>query len=272
VQFFARGRRVPLQIEPFGQSCEGAPTRCLEQSKLLLLGHGMSGFGISPANCAWNTEICLQSSVSVSKKPHQRSPAEGQLLNLARNLPVLRARDVARQGIHTSTLTRMTRSGALEKVGPGRYRVPKRTRATEQDDLVAATGAIPSSVVCLVSALRFHNVGTQLPAEVWIAVPRGTRVPRLSAPPIRVVNVSTAVFDLGIEEHRLEGQAVRIYSLARTVADCFRFRNKVGLDVALEALRDAWRSKRLKLDELNRIAKKLRVHRVMQPYLETVVM
>jgi predicted transcriptional regulator of viral defense system len=127
-------------------------------------------------------------------------------------------------------------------------------------------------VVCLISALRFHDIGTQLPGEVWIAVPRGTRVPRVSAPLIRVVNVSTAVFDLGIEEHRIEGQAVRVYGLARTIADCFRFRNKVGLDVALEALTDAWRSKRLKLDELNRIAKKLRVQRVMQPYLETVVM
>ena len=98
------------------------------------------------------------------------------------------------------------------------------------------------------------------------------RVPRVSAPPFRVVNISPTVFDLGIEEHRIEGQTVRIYSLARTVADCFRFRNKIGLDVALEALTEAWRSKRLKLDELNRIAKKLRVQRVMQPYLETVVM
>jgi predicted transcriptional regulator of viral defense system len=127
-------------------------------------------------------------------------------------------------------------------------------------------------VVCLISALQFHAIGTQLPGEVWIAVPRGTRVPRVSTPPLRVVNVSTTVFDLGIEEHRIEGQPVRIYSLARTVADCFRFRNKVGLDVALEALTEAWRSKRLRLDELNRIAKKLRVLRVMQPYLETVVM
>ena len=198
--------------------------------------------------------------------------AEGQLLSLARNLPVLRARDVARQGIHTSTLTRMTRSGALEKVGPGRYRLPQRARATEHHDLVVVTGAVPSSVVCLVSALRFHNVGTQLPGEVWIAVLRGTRVPRLSAPPLRVVNISPTVFDLGIEEHRLEGQTVRVYSLARTVADCFRFRNKVGLDVALEALTETWRSKRLKLNELNRIAKKLRVLRVMQPYLETIVL
>jgi len=210
--------------------------------------------------------------MSVSRTPHDRSAAEAQLLSLARNLPVLRARDVARQGIHTSTLTRMTRSGVLEKVGPGRYRLSTRTLATEHHDLVVATAAIPHSVVCLVSALRFHNIGTQLPPEVWLAVPRGTRVPRLTVPPLRIVNISPAIFELGIVEHRIEGQTVRVYSLARTVADCFRFRNKVGLDVALEALTEAWRSKRLKLDELNRIAKKLRVLRVMQPYLETIVL
>ena len=209
--------------------------------------------------------------MSVSKTT-QRRGATGRLLRLAEKQPVLRARDVAHQGIHTSTLTRMTRSGTLEKVGPGRYRLPEGTRATEHHDLAVATTAVPQSVVCLISALRFHHVGTQLPAEVWIAVPRGTRVPRVSAPPLRVVNISLAVFDLGIEGHRIEGHTVRIYSLARTVADCFRFRNRVGLDVALEALTDAWRSKRLNLDELNRIAKRLRIQRVMQPYLETVVL
>ena len=210
--------------------------------------------------------------MSVSKTARRRGAAIGQLLSLAEKQPVLRAKDVARQGIHTSTLTRLTKSGVLEKVGPGRYRLPKRTRSTEHHDLVVASNAVPRSAVCLISSLRFHDLGTQLPAEVWIAVPRGTRVPRVSAPPIRVVNVSTAVFDLGIEEHRIEGDTVRIYSVARTIADCFRFRNKLGLDVALEALTEAWRGKRLKIDELNRIAKKLRVQRVMQPYLETVVM
>jgi predicted transcriptional regulator of viral defense system len=208
--------------------------------------------------------------MAASKTP-QRSDAD-RVLNLARTKSVLRTRDIAAQGIHTGMLTRMTRSGALERVGPGRYRLVKKQRLTEHHDLIVATAAVAGSVLCLLSALRFHDVGTQLPAEVWIAVPRGTRVPSLSAPPLRVVNISPAVFDLGIEEHRIEGQTVRIYSLARTVADCFRFRNKVGLDVALEALTEAWRSKRLKLDELNRIAKKLRVQRVMQPYLETVVM
>ena len=204
--------------------------------------------------------ICLHISVSVSKKPQRRGAAAGRLLRLAAKQSVLRAREVAHQGIHTSTLTRMTKSGVLEKVGPGRYRLPGRTRTREHHDLAVATTAVLRSVVCLISALRFHGIGTHLPAEVWIAVPRGTRVPRVSAPPLRVVNISAAVFDLGIEDHRIEGQTVRVYSLARTVADCFRFRNKVGLDVALEALTEAWRRKRLKLDDLNRIAKKLRVH------------
>jgi predicted transcriptional regulator of viral defense system len=166
----------------------------------------------------------------------------------------------------------MARAGELEKVGPGRYRLPARPRATEHHDLVVAATTVPHAVVCLISALRFHGIGTQLPAEVWLAVPRGARVPRLSTPPLRVISISSDIFDLGIEEHRLEGQSVRIYSLARTVADCFRFRNRIGLDVALEALAEAWRSKRLELDELNRIGRGLRLQRVMQPYLETVVL
>ena len=209
--------------------------------------------------------------MSVSKKPPP-TEAASRVLRLARAQSLLRARDVADQGVHTSTLTRLTRSGALEKVGPGRYRLAKKQPRTEHHDLVVAASAVPHSVVCLLSALRFHDIGTQLPPEVWIAVPRGARVPRLLAPPLHVVNVSPAVFDLGIEDHRIERQVVRVYSLARTVADCFRFRNRVGLDVALEALTDAWRSKRLNVDELSRIAKKLHVDRVIQPYLEAVVL
>lgn len=209
--------------------------------------------------------------MSVGKKPLPTGAAS-RVLRLARAQSVLRAREVADQGVHTSTLTRLTQSGALEKVGPGRYRLAKKEPRTEHHDLVVAASAIPRSVVCLLSALRFHDVGTQLPHEVWIAVPRGARVPRLMSPPLHVVNLSPAVFDLGIEEHRIERQVVRVYSLARTVADCFRFRNQIGLDVALEALTDAWRSKRINVDELNRIAKKLHVHRVMQPYLEAIVL
>jgi predicted transcriptional regulator of viral defense system len=210
--------------------------------------------------------------MSVIKKPHGRATTSTRLLTLAKTRSLLRARDVAALGIHTGALTRLARTGELEKVGPGRYRLAAKRRTSEHHDLVMATSAVPGSVVCLPSALRFHGVGTQLPHQVWIAVLRGTRVPRLQTPPIQVVNISPTLFDPGIEQHRIEGQTVRIYSLARTVADCFRFRNKVGLDVALEALTEAWRSKRLNLDELNRIAKRLRVQRVMQPYLDTVVL
>lgn len=194
-----------------------------------------------------------------------------RLLAMARTRPVLRSRDVAAKGIHTGTLTRLARAGTLERVGPGRYRLAQPARATEHHDLVVATTAVPRSVVCLTSALQFHGIGTQLPAEVWLAVPRGTRVPQLSAPPVRVVRVAPELFILGVEEYRVEGQTVLVYSVARTIADCFRFRNKVGLDVALEALAEAWRAKRVKLDELYRIATKLRVQRVMQPYLEAIV-
>lgn len=200
------------------------------------------------------------------------STANAQLLRLAARRTVFRARDAAELGIHTGVLTRLTRAGVLERVGPGRYRLPAQPRQTEYHDIVIAAGAVPAAVICLLSALRFHNVGTQLPTKVWLAVPRGARVPRLQKPPVRVVSISPAMFNFGIEEHRIEGQMIKVYNLARTVADCFRFRNTVGLDVALEALTEAWRTKRLKLDELNRIAKALRIQRVMQPYLETVVL
>ena len=175
-------------------------------------------------------------------------------------------------GIHTGTLTRLARTGALERIGPARYQLVANRRITEHHDLVVVASAVPASVVCLMSALRFHGIGTQLPHQVWIAVPRGCRVPRLQFPPMRVVNLSPALFDIGVETHRIEGVDVRVYSVARTVADCFRFRNMVGLDVALEAVSEAWRGKRLNLDELDRIGRRLRIQRVMQPYLEMVVL
>ena len=202
----------------------------------------------------------------------QRPTDPSRLLAMARTRPVLRAREVAAQGIHTGTLTRLARAGTLERVGPGRYRLAQQPRVTEYHDLAVAATSVPQAVVCLISALQFHGIGTQLPAEVWIAVPRGTRVPRLSTPPLRVVHISPDVFDRGIEPHRIEGQTVRVYSVARTIADCFRFRNSVGLDVALEALAEAWRGKRVDLDELHRLATTLRVQRVMQPYLEAIVL
>jgi predicted transcriptional regulator of viral defense system len=209
--------------------------------------------------------------MSVSKTPRNRDAGK-RLLKLARTRLVLRTRDVVDLGIHTGTLTRLARTGALERIGPGRYQLVANRRITEHHDLVMVASAVPASVACLMSALRFHGIGTQLPHQVWIAVPRGCRVPRLQSPPIRVVNVLPALFDIGVETHHIEGVDVRVYSVARTVADCFRFRNMVGLDVALEAVSEAWRGKRLNLDELDRIGRRLRIQRVMQPYLEMVVL
>jgi predicted transcriptional regulator of viral defense system len=193
-----------------------------------------------------------------------------RLLALAQTRHLLRTRDVAAEGIHTGTLTRMARAGTLEKIGPGRYRLAT-SDVTESHSLVLACGIVPSGVVCLSTALLFHNIGTQLPRDVWLAVRRGTRVPSFAFPPVRVTRIAPALFDLGIEEHRIEGGVVRIYSVARTVVDCFRFRNKVGLDVAMEALIEARRSRRLDMNELDRVAKALRVDRVMRPYLEMLV-
>jgi predicted transcriptional regulator of viral defense system len=209
--------------------------------------------------------------MTVSNKAHRPASARNRVLELARTRALFRTRDAIAHGAHAETVARMVRAGVLERLGPGRYRLAA-ADVTEHHDLVLASDAVPAGVICLLSALRFHNVGTQLPHQVWIAVPRGTRVPRLSFPPLRVTRISAALFEQGIERHYVEGRAVRVYSLTRTVADCFRFRNTIGLDVALEALKEAWRSRRLNLDELHRVAKQLRVNRVMQPYLETIVL
>jgi predicted transcriptional regulator of viral defense system len=209
--------------------------------------------------------------MAVIKNTHRPASARTRLLRFARTHPVLRVRDAVDRGVHSETFTRMARAGELERFGPGRYRLAA-PATTEHHDLVLATAAVPAAVVCLLSALRFHQIGTQLPHEVWIAVPRGTRVPRLTFPPVRAVRISSPIFDLGIERHRVEGHLLKVYGVARTVADCFRFRNRIGLDVALEALHEAWRSRRLDLNELARIARRLRIQRVMQPYLESVVL
>jgi len=216
---------------------------------------------------------CSHLSMAVSKNTRRGNLApQRRLLELLSRDALLRARDAAAEGVHPETLNRMARAGILERVGPGRYRLAAPANATENHDMVLASRAVPTAIVCLLSALRFHNIGTQLPHQVWLAVPRGTRVPRLSHPPVHVTRISRSLFEQGVENHRLEGHVVRIYGLPRTIADCFRFRNTVGLDVALEALQEAWRSRRLNLDELHRVAKLLRVNRVMQPYLETIVL
>ncbi len=179
-------------------------------------------------------------------------------------------RSVADAGIHTQYLTRLVAEGALERVAPGRYRYPN-AEVTEHHGLVLASVAAPHGVVCLLSALSFHSIGTQVPAEVWIAIERGSTSPKLLSPSLRVVRYSGMAFSEGIEVHRIERQTVRVYSVAKTLADLFKARNRIGVEVAVEALREAWRDRRFKMAELDRAAKACRVERVMRPYVEGVV-
>lgn len=191
-------------------------------------------------------------------------------LKLARRRGGVAARDLAAAGIHRQVLSRLVDAGELERVTRGQYRLPDRP-LTENHGLVLACAAIPNGVVCLLSALAFHGIGTQLPFEVWMTIDRRARRPALRHPPLRLMRASGAALTEGVESHRIEGQAVRVYSVSKTLVDCFKYRNKIGLDVALEALRDGWRARRFTMDELDSAAAICRVQRVMRPYIESLV-
>lgn len=193
-----------------------------------------------------------------------------KVLKLARRRLGVTARDLAATGIHRQVLSRLVAAGEVERVARGIYRLSEHP-ITEQHGLAIASTVVPHGVVCLLSALQFHGIGTQLPSEVWIAIDRRARRPALKYPPLHVVRYSGTALTEGIETHRLEGQKVRVYNVAKTLADCFKYRNKIGLDVALQALREAWRARRFKMAELDHYAHVCRVQRVMRPYLEALV-
>jgi predicted transcriptional regulator of viral defense system len=199
-----------------------------------------------------------------------RADATSRVLRLARGRGFVTRREVALAGVHTQALSRLVRAGALERVARGRYRLPD-APITENHGLALVAAAVPTAVICLVSALAFHGVGTQLPHEVWIAIDRRARRPAVEWPRLRVHRFGGEALSAGVEVHRLEGQPVKIYGVAKTVADVFKYRNKVGLDVALEALREAWRARRFTMDEIHRYARLCRVERVMRPYLDALV-
>lgn len=182
---------------------------------------------------------------------------------------VMPARDLLDLGISREYLGKLTRQGVLERPSRGLYRLPDGD-ITPFHSLAEVGARVPHGVICLLSALRFFRVTTQAPFEVWVAVEGHTRMPHTPDLPLRVVRFSGRAFHEGIEEHHIEGVPVRIYSLAKTVADCFKYRNKIGLDVALEALRESLREKRVTVDELWYFAKVCRVANVMRPYLEAI--
>ena len=205
------------------------------------------------------------------KKPTKRNrvptPAE-TVLRFAREHGVLRPRDLVALRVAPVYLQRLCARGQIVRTGRGLYSLPG-ADVTEHHSLAEVGKRLPHGVVCLLSALRFHGLTTQAPFEVWIAIDHKARSPRSSTPALRIVHMTGKLLASGVEKHNVEGVAVRVFSAAKTVTDCFRFRNKVGLDVALEALREFLRHKG-KIDELWRFAEAGRVGRFMRPYLEAL--
>ena len=195
-------------------------------------------------------------------------PKKSKLLMQAfKTATLLPSQELEARGLNRADLQIAVREGMIHRVATGLYRFSE-AEVTENHSLVQAVRIAPQGVVCLLSALRFHGLTTQAPHKVWLAVPRDSWRPQSKG--IHLVQFAKNAFGEGIEDHKIEGIAVCITSPARTVADCFKFRNKIGLDVAIEALRDVRRSRKCSVDALLRQARLCRVSKVMQPYLEAL--
>lgn len=194
---------------------------------------------------------------------------EQVVLALAAHQPLLRARDLTERALPTVALSRLVAAGKLDRVARGVYSLPGRA-LSEHRSLAEVALRVPRGVVCLLSALRVHGIGTQAPFEVWLAIPPHTPTPRLDQPALRVVRMSGPALSEGVEPVEIDGVRVQVFNPAKTVADCFKFRNKIGLDVALEALRDGWAQRKLTMDAIWHYAAVNRVGNVMRPYLESI--
>lgn len=198
------------------------------------------------------------------------SEPQRQILKLTARQGVIRATDLTALGLRREHLARMAKQGLLARVTRGVYRMPN-AELSEHHELALIASRIPQGVVCLLSALAFHQIGTQSPHQVWLAVKAKSHPPKLEYPVVRYSYFSGTGYALGIEKHTIEGVEVAVYSPAKTVVDCFRLRNKIGLDVALEALREGWRGKRFTVDELMGLAQQCRIAAVIRPHFEMLV-
>jgi len=183
---------------------------------------------------------------------------------------IMRMADALRAGIHRRTLYTMRDNGQIEGLARGLYRL-KDAPPLGHPDLVTVMAKIPNGVIYLLSALAFHEMTTQIPHEVWVAIPRNSKAPRLAYPPVRVIRLSEAPFGAGIETHQMDGMAVRVYSREKTLADCFKHRSDIGLDTVLEAVRMYKAQKKVHVDAILRYAEVCRVAQVARPYLESIL-
>ena len=194
---------------------------------------------------------------------------EQQLIQLVTEVKTLRARELDRHGIARSYLRDLVARGVLVQTGRGLYTLAD-TEVSEYQTLIEASLRLPHGVICLASALRFHGLTTQNPWKVWMLIKTGTRIPKVDYPAVLTFQASGASFAEGVETYLLDGTPVRITSVAKTIADCFKYRNKAGLDVALEALRECLRERRTTREELHHFARICREDRIMQPYMEAL--
>lgn len=192
-----------------------------------------------------------------------------EIIKLAKRMGIIRPRDVEAAGIPREYLRRLCLSGELTRVSRGLYALPD-SLTSESVTLAEVSKRVPNAVICLLSALQFHNLTTQAPHRVWIAIENKKWEPDFDYPPIELVRFTGNAFSFGVEKNEVHHVSVKVYSPAKTVADCFKFRNKIGLDVALEALRETWRSRKASMDQLWEAAKVCRVANVMRPYLEAM--
>lgn len=183
---------------------------------------------------------------------------------------VLKLKEIKDHGIHPEYIRRMIIKGQIIRVGHGIYMKPD-TEITAYHSLVEVSKQISIGVICLLSALQYHEIGTQLPSEIWLGIPRKTAIPRIKNHSVKIITYSKKSFYEGIDEHIIEGVVVKIYNPAKTVADCFKYRNKAGLDVALEVLKDVVKNKICNIDDLWKYAGICRVRNIMKPYLEALV-
>jgi predicted transcriptional regulator of viral defense system len=192
------------------------------------------------------------------------------ILKMALKTGVVRAREIREAGLHPEYLRKLCESGHLIRTGRGLYSLADGD-FTEHHSLVEACKRVPHGIICLISALSYHEIGIQNPHQIWMAIDRTMRKPKVDYPPTRIFRFSGPSLKEGIEEKKIEGVSVRVYNPAKTVADCFKYRNKLGIDVAIEALKECWRSRRCEVDELVHYAMICRVSNIMQPYMEAIV-
>lgn len=211
--------------------------------------------------CLFLCRIC-QSGVTMKKSD--------KILEAARKKGLIGARDVQELGIPRQALYGLYEKGLLIRAARGMYMLPD-APITEYQNLIEVAKKIPTAVVCLISALSFYEITTQIPDQIWIAVPRDTWRPKMAYPPLRYTVLTEKTYRFGIQEVDINGAKIKIYSPAKTVADCFKFRNKVGLDIAIEALREVWRTRIATMNELTEAAKVNRVLKIMRPYMEAIV-